>query len=557
VEIRSPTHVSADCAHRVASPRHPGGGSPKRLLQAASALALAVVFATRCDSTGSAKTLEGRRPAARLDGTGFYASPTGSRSAGGSLADPWDLQTAFGRPLPPGSTLWLRGGTYSKTFTCKLAGTASARITIRPYPGERVTFDSHDPANVNVSLITTPAAAFLDFWDLEFMVSNVNRQNNGVPGATSGPAPGGNGAENTLGHDLRFIHPVVHDTTGGWGMNQDTAYNNETYGLISYYNGWWGIDRPHGHNLYMHNQTGYKKAANSILFDSFAEGNHVYTSSGYANGIIEDGIITFDSGRINLAQPQRSGTAAPLAGYPPDTPKKLIGAYGRAANSLCGSGNVTGSGSFNRMYEFVSNPAPSSFHFANGFNPLTLTNGYFGNGGTPGEVCQGPGHPPPHGSTSTISGNTFIGSSTYYAGAGLWAVDFPDNSFVDSHTAPAANVVFTLPDAYTRGRGHVAIYNWQRLTAVPVDISAFGLAEGQAFTVQHAMDFYGAPVVSGTYRGAAVLFPMTNLPIAQPINAVKPVGPFPRFAAFVVLPGSDRSKSQERPQSPAELSPGS
>ena len=110
MEIRTRTPDCADCARRVASPRHPGGGSPKRLLQAASALALAVVFATHCDSTGAAKTLGGSRPASPLAGTGFYASPTGSRSAGGSLSDPWDLQTAFDRPLPPGSTLWLRGG---------------------------------------------------------------------------------------------------------------------------------------------------------------------------------------------------------------------------------------------------------------------------------------------------------------------------------------------------------------------------------------------------------------------------------------------------------------
>ncbi|MDQ2978002.1 MAG: hypothetical protein M3R62_02195, partial [Acidobacteriota bacterium] len=175
----------------------------RQFFKRASALALAVGFAARCDSTGPAKSLNGRRLAARLAGTGFYASPTGSPSAAGSLANPWDLQTAFNKPVPPGSTLWLRGGTYRKTFTCNLAGTASARITIRPYPGERVTFDSYDPANFNPSLITTTAAAFLDFWDLEFMVSNVNRQNNGVPGATSGPAPGGNNAENTHGHDLR------------------------------------------------------------------------------------------------------------------------------------------------------------------------------------------------------------------------------------------------------------------------------------------------------------------------------------------------------------------
>jgi hypothetical protein len=40
---------------------------------------------------------------------------------------------------------------------------------------------------------------------------------------------------------------------------------------------------------------------------------------------------------------------------------------------------------------------------------------------------------------------------------------------------------------------------------------------------------------------------MTNLPTAQRINAAKRVGPFPRFAAFVVLPGPDKSATATPP----------
>ena len=472
----------------------------------------------------------------------FLRLANGLPSAGGSLADPWDLQTAFDQPLPPGSTLWLRGGTYRKTFTCKLAGTASARITIKPYPGERVTFDSHDPANVNASLITTPAAAFLDFWDLEFTVSNVNRQNNGVPGATSGPAPGGNNAENTHGHDLRFIHLVVHDTTGGWGMNQDDAYNNEVWGLISFYNGWWGIDRAHGHNLYMHNKTGYKKAVNSILFDSFAEGNQVYTAGGFVNGIVQLGTVTFDSGKINSAQPQTIGIAAPRCGYPPDTPAALVGTYDTVQNSVCGSGNAAGDGTFDGNLEYFSGAREvgSNYAYGAGFNKLWLTGSYFAADGAR-ESCGLKSTQLGAGRQNTITGNTFVGGSKAYAGAALMASTFPKNKYIDRTAGTPPDQIFYQRDALTPGRGNVIVYNWSSKSTVTADLSKVGLPTGQAFVVKHAIDFYGASVVSGTYSGgASVTLPMTNLPIQQPVNAVKPAGPFPRFAVFVVLPGPDK-----------------
>ena len=45
----------------------------------------------------------------------FYVSPSGSPSGDGSFANPWDLATALSGPasVTPGSTIWLRGGTYT------------------------------------------------------------------------------------------------------------------------------------------------------------------------------------------------------------------------------------------------------------------------------------------------------------------------------------------------------------------------------------------------------------------------------------------------------------
>ena len=74
----------------------------------------------------------------------FYASPTGTTSTApgtGSITNPWSLQTALSQPaaVHPGDTIWLRGGTYTGTFTSYLTGTASLPIVVRQYTGERPT----------------------------------------------------------------------------------------------------------------------------------------------------------------------------------------------------------------------------------------------------------------------------------------------------------------------------------------------------------------------------------------------------------------------------------
>src|SRR5438046_9189150 len=76
----------------------------------------------------------------------FYVSPTGSPSSDGSFTEPWDLATALAGPaaVTPGSTIWLRGGTYTNAadprgFASTLIGTADATLVVRHYPGWQTT----------------------------------------------------------------------------------------------------------------------------------------------------------------------------------------------------------------------------------------------------------------------------------------------------------------------------------------------------------------------------------------------------------------------------------
>ncbi|MDQ2980376.1 MAG: hypothetical protein M3R62_14285, partial [Acidobacteriota bacterium] len=47
----------------------------------------------------------------------YYVAPSGRPTGDGSIGNPWDLQTALNKPIPPGSTIWLAGGTYRGQYT--------------------------------------------------------------------------------------------------------------------------------------------------------------------------------------------------------------------------------------------------------------------------------------------------------------------------------------------------------------------------------------------------------------------------------------------------------
>lgn len=84
-------------------------------------------------------------------GLAFYASP--NRTMGdGSISNPWDLLTALQSTLPPGSTLYLRGGTYTGKFISNLRGSVGDPITVRSYPGEWAKIDGYVKTNLSANL---------------------------------------------------------------------------------------------------------------------------------------------------------------------------------------------------------------------------------------------------------------------------------------------------------------------------------------------------------------------------------------------------------------------
>ena len=95
----------------------------------------------------------------RLYATNYFASPGGTGT--GAFTDPCSFTTGLTKLANPGDTLYLRDGIYYLTAKVSInkTGTATARIAIMAYPGEKPILDfSGEPyssSNPGISLNAT------------------------------------------------------------------------------------------------------------------------------------------------------------------------------------------------------------------------------------------------------------------------------------------------------------------------------------------------------------------------------------------------------------------
>jgi hypothetical protein len=125
-----------------------------------------------------------------------------------------------------------------------------------------------------------------------------------------------------------------------------------------------------------------------------------------------------------------------------------------------------------------------------------------------------------------MTGNTFYGSIS-----GFTQSQYPSNTYYSSR--PTGVKVFIRPNQYESGRANITIYNWDLVSSVNVDLSGV-LSSGQGYEIHNAHDFFGAPVVTGTYTGATIAIPMTGLSVAAPVDWAAPLPTGPEFGAFIV-----------------------
>lgn len=437
----------------------------------------------------------------RLTAAEFYVAPNGSASGNGSLENPWDLPTALKQPtnVVAGDTVWLRGGIYRQKnqptkFGSRLRGNPFNPIFVRQAPGERAIIDGN---------LSQFEGGWVVYWDFEIMNSHPNRftmESGSFP--TNFTVING-GQTNDLcvsGFDLRaenvkLVNLVTHDCIGGGiGVNAG-ATNSELNGTISFYNGWQGCDRAHGHGYYGQNpEPSYAIIANSLFFANYALGFQATSNEGLVDNFYLDSNVLFSNG-ILARKHQGNLLLGPLAGqanYP-----TLF---------------------HNSVYDAQGGVADVNIGYTGGANAPTLFDNYFQT-----SVYFSPSNQ-----------NLFAFNNTFVAGTrSLEQTNFPDNIYATNQ--PGENFVSILPNFYEPNRAHVVVYNWEGLSNVAVDVSGV-LFEGTDFEVRNAQDLFGAPVLSGTYTGGVLVLPMTNLRVAKPVGTNAPPSTAPEFNVFVLRP---------------------
>jgi len=452
----------------------------------------------------------------------FYVSPTGSPSSDGSFTEPWDLATALAGPaaVTPGSTIWLRGGTYTNAadprgFASTLIGTADAPIVVRQYPGEHAT--------VTNTLFVTGANAW--FWGFEVA----------HPAPQLGEALHG---VNLRGPGTKLINLVVHDATDDGIFIAPEATGAEVNGSIVYNNG--RTDNL-THGIYCRSQSATLVLTDNIVFDNWAYGFHCYAQDGpYIQNISLEGNVAFNNyvWGVPWDADILVGGQVPASGITVNENYTYRTNYTNTMTADIGSNSVT-----NQDLVCTSNYFVGGWWRMGAWATATVTGNTLYNFTSGGMVWT-------LGSDSSDerwSDNTLFGDPS----AVVWRHDTTDvttfdgwrtqNGFADPGTyagsAPTGVKIVVRPNQYEPGRANIIVYNWAQQSTVSVDVSGI-LHPGDRYVVRNAEDFYGPPVTSGIYIGRPLELPMVSVTPPSPVGiATAQPAPVtgPTFDVFVLM----------------------
>ncbi len=513
-----------------------GALSPRAASVVSTGNQTARVTAIRPGRTTVVATYGGTAGPAAVAVLGWFAAPAGSSTGDGS-GRPWDLQTALhggnGR-VQPGDTIWLRGGTYGgAALTSTLTGTAAAPIVVRQYAGERAILDARgatSPLSRGDYFVVT--GDYVTLWGFEVMDSDPNRVTDTRANLVIAKAS-----------HLKFINLIVHD--GGIALyTWPEPVDVEFYGCVIYNNGWQDPSFGNGHGIYVKSNAGPVYLRDNIVFNQFGYGIHIFSIAGPdgLTNIHAEGNVSFNNGAVD-ADPANSPNANILfGGSVPVRNGTLVD------NMTYFSPNV---GVHNLLIGFgttINQDLTVRNNYAVGgmllldvgwWQSLTMTdNSLFGSISDMIWLRD-----------STVSGFQ-LANNRYYRdpSAEAWGYINTDYGFTRWQQVaavgatdravtsdPAEPKVFLRPNRYEPGRANLIIYDWTRQATVPVDLSGI-VRVGDRYDVRNVQDFFGAPVLSGTYAGGPVDVPVTGVTPVAPIGGspTPPPQTGPDFGVFVI-----------------------
>ena len=420
------------------------------------------------------------------DARSYYVSPDGAAGAPGTLDEPLDLQTALSAKSPAKAcdTIWLRGGVYRGTFTTGISGVEGGPIIVRQHHGERAVIDSAPSPATSIAVNTN----FVWLWGFEVTNSDPLRLS-AEPVAWPGDLRRGTGVL-TRGTGIKVIDMVIHDLARGIQVTDSVA--PELYGNLIFNNGWDGPSASNGSGIETENQTAPQVIADNIIFNQYGHGIIAISSdTRQVNNLTIEGNFAFNNGL-----PGRSGFTRDV----------LVGGGIPPANLIL-TENATYGG------------AQTLIGYGNGCEAATIRNNYLV-GSTPLllEKCK-----------ATMENNTLFGKYPF----GPLLLAYPANKFYPER--PTGIVVRYRPNRYEPGRAHIAVYNWDSRTPVPLDLGQAGLAAGDRFEIYDAQN-YGNPIVVDTVpAGGIVQVTTTGLKAASPVGYAPTIAHTgPEFAVFIV-----------------------
>jgi hypothetical protein len=505
----------------------------------------------------------------------YYVAVGGSALNPGTIEQPWDLAHAFtgaGSIIIPGDTIWLRGGLYTRGahWSMNTVGTlgidvddAATKIKWRNYPGERVQITTTDAAQeviqVNGKYNWLWATLGRDEGIEVFRSVPTRDASRGTNIWFAGPTPlDGN----------KVIHVVTRDGSNGiLNGGFDGTYNYgdlEIYGVLAYNN---GQEQPgqRTHAMYLRSTSaspGRIRVSKCIAFNQLGYGLHFWSelATGLKNMQATDNII-WGSGRLgslgtsvfaNILLAAAQGIGSPVqAGviqrnilYQPSqddasSSQLILGGLSDTVNEdcICTDNYIVGGDrdtTFATVRVFLWRAgAPNLTFERNEIIPMgtgnILENAQAGSLATYTSWINNKFY-----TLSTLTAWRQVSTNktfaTWKTDTGLGASDTADVA------QPVANKVFVIPATkYNAKYGHACYFNWSLGTGVNVDLSTI-LAVGDHYEVYNAQDIFGEPILTGTYVGGLVVFPVTgvNAPIPVGVTPRPPLSTAPFFDAFFV-----------------------
>ncbi|MFP5246473.1 MAG: right-handed parallel beta-helix repeat-containing protein, partial [Thermoanaerobaculia bacterium] len=215
----------------------------------------------------------------------YYVATSGNDANPGTLAAPFKTIKKAASMTTAGDQVLVRGGVYNGQVGVLAKGTASARITIKSYPGELAVIDGTGTA-ANTDLVNFYKAAYVDFSGFE--VRNSTR---------IGISLWGSNNIRLLGNDVH--HSVRNGIYAGYdaqGVSTDiTVHGNRVHDNVlenqyhTFTNGGWAS----GINISMTNRGAI---TNNEVYRNFGEG----LGSGLSDNVTIRGNKVYDNFSVNI-----------------------------------------------------------------------------------------------------------------------------------------------------------------------------------------------------------------------------------------------------------------